>query len=142
MVQSLADMTARANADMASFSDGFLGRMQAHSRTQTLLARHNWSEISVEDLLAMEFAELEDRSTRMRMAGAQASLASDAGLGLGLALHELRRNAEKFRALSDAQGVVDISWRLEDEQGFVLDWIETADPKRLRRSVPAWGCIF
>jgi two-component sensor histidine kinase len=49
---------------------------------------------------------------------------------LGLALHELTANAEKYGSLSDPKGAIRIRWDFcEDAKTLKLVWQETGGPK-------------
>lgn len=47
--------------------------------------------------------------------------------GLALVLHELATNAAKYGALKSEQGVVELSWRVQEGR-FALDWSERGGP--------------
>lgn len=50
---------------------------------------------------------------------------------VGLTLHELATNANKYGALSNESGSIDIDWRVEDYGGnrtLVIDWKVTGGP--------------
>jgi two-component sensor histidine kinase len=48
---------------------------------------------------------------------------------ISLALHELATNAMKYGALSNSEGVVDISWTVsQDDEALSLHWNERGGP--------------
>ncbi|MEN3974679.1 HWE histidine kinase domain-containing protein [Emcibacter sp. SYSU 3D8] len=64
---------------------------------------------------------------RVRQSGPPVMLSSMAVRYLGMALHELCTNATKHGALSVDEGLVDLTWSL-DEPGFNIKWTESGGP--------------
>jgi PAS domain S-box-containing protein len=130
MVQAIANLSARAANDVDSFRSSFSGRVHSLSRTQLLLSKNSWEHIALSDLVDSEL-ELKQNKERFVLSGKPVSLRSQVALAFGLALHELKSNAEKFGALSCASGVVTLSWHCEAADGrqkLFLDWREIGGP--------------
>jgi PAS domain S-box-containing protein len=128
-VQSLAHQTARHSDDMSSFNTAFQSRLQAMSKTHELLTREHWTGAPLRELLENElrpytYAE-PDRAT---LSGPPVRLNASATVSLALVVHELATNAAKYGALSGT-GVVEVTWREEDDGRVVLDWTERGGPK-------------
>ncbi len=135
MVQSIANLGARSAVDLESFSQTFSGRVRSLSRTQLLLSQGSWGRIALNDLLDAELelsaAPLESRFALSGESGEGVMVPAGAAVALGLALHELKSNAEKFGALSVAGGYVQIRWRVDREARppkLMLDWREIGGP--------------
>lgn len=130
MVQAIANLSARAANDIDTFRSSFSGRVHSLSRTQLLLSKNSWDQIALSDLLDSEL-ELKQNKERFSTSGEPVSLRSQVALAFGLALCELKSNAEKFGALACASGVVKLSWRCEAADGrqkLILNWREVGGP--------------
>ncbi len=130
MVQAIANLSARAANDVDSFRISFSGRVHSLSRTQLLLSKNSWDQIALGDLVDSEL-ELKQNKERFSLSGKPVSLRSQVALAFGLALHELKSNAEKFGALSCAGGVVKLSWYCEgvgNRRKLFMDWREVGGP--------------
>jgi two-component sensor histidine kinase len=78
--------------------------------------------------------QLEDHADRfgerIAIEGEDIMLKPEAVHNLGLALHELTANAEKYGSLSDGTGEIRINWDFcEDAEKLKLVWQETGGPK-------------
>lgn len=133
MIQGIANITARTAHDFASFQHGFSHRVQCLSRISTLLVQHSWERTPLRDLMLVALScGSHDYSDRITMSGEDVELCSAVASALGLTLNELLANAEQHGALSDQEGWVEISWRInqeEDRPRIILDWIEKGGPK-------------
>jgi two-component system CheB/CheR fusion protein len=104
-------------------------RLDALAQTHTLLAENKWAV----DLTMLVRRELAPYGARARAVGPDEPLNARAALALTLTLHELATNAAKHGAFSAGNGQVDLSWRLEPENGnvsawLVVDWSESGGP--------------
>ena len=61
-------------------------------------------------------------------AGADAVIAPNDALSLGLLIHELVTNAAKYGALSTAAGTLSLTWSITDGQQILFDWRERGGP--------------
>lgn len=142
VVISLASQTLRRSDGLESFSEAFLGRVHALSASYTLLSRENWVSISLRDVIEEEIRPFAlHRSRNIALQGDEVQLLPSAALALGMAVHELATNAVKYGALSDPDGVVQISWTVTDatsartpeaareSDAFLeLEWVERGGP--------------
>jgi two-component sensor histidine kinase len=74
--------------------------------------------------------------------GPRVQLQPRAALSLGMAIHELTTNAVKHGALSVPEGVVGITWDVEqspDEELLVLKWSEVHGPRVVTPSQGGFG---
>ncbi|MCM8557409.1 sensor histidine kinase [Sphingomicrobium sediminis] len=130
VVGSLARQSARGSVSVDEYVDTFTGRVEA-------LAGATASVMRGED----ETSELLDKIVRrqleptilaypdkIRIEGPPVRIGSEAAQQIGLALHELATNAQKYGALGDDEGGIDIEWTIERGADarplFVLTWAE------------------
>ncbi|WP_244577979.1 PAS domain S-box protein [Hoeflea halophila] len=82
-------------------------RLTAMARTFQLLHDLEWSDVNLGDIVR---AELEPFGNRVKIDGAEVTLAPAVAQNFSLALHELATNAAKYGALSVPDGLVEIRW--------------------------------
>ncbi|TLG77026.1 histidine kinase [Methylocystis sp. B8] len=132
MIQGIANITARTAQDFASFQQGFSHRVQCLSRISTLLVQTSWEKTPLKDLILVALScSSHDYGDRVSVSGEDVELRSAVASALGLALNELLANAEQHGALSDDDGRVSISWRVDHEMDrprLILNWTETGGP--------------
>jgi len=132
MIQGIANITARTAQDFASFQHGFSHRVQCLSRISTLLVQTSWERTPLKDLILVALScGSHDYGDRILASGEDVELRSAVASALGLALNELLANAEQHGALSDDDGRVAISWRIDregDRPRLILNWTETGGP--------------
>ena len=97
-----------------TLDDAFLGTIEAGQAIRSVLSPYD------------------PEGNRIRFTGNGARTEPNAISALGLTLHELAANATKYGALSNEQGVVEVSWRHEldahDRASLVVEWVETGGP--------------
>lgn len=146
MIQGIANITARSATDFGSFRSDFSDRVQCLSRISTLLVQTSWERTPLRDLIMVALVcDGDDYSARISLSGEDVELRSGVALALGVALFELRSNAEQHGALSNAQGGVAISWRIDHEKDrpcLILDWVETGGPKIENPQRPGVGIFL
>lgn len=110
------------------FSESFLARIQAMANTYSLVSRHNWSSISLRDIVVTELQPyLPDREERIAVRGPTVVFEASHALALGLVFHELATNAIKYGALSNDVGHLDVNWGLRNDR-LELHWHESGQP--------------
>ncbi len=123
VVQSIVSQALRGNKDAI---ERINGRIAALVATNDLLTR---SEEQTADLKDIVLAELEPHgSTRISLQGDTHSLPSNLAVAFALVIHELATNAVKHGALSQTQGKVVVTWRIERDRRLVLEWVESGGP--------------
>lgn len=96
-------------------------------------------EVSLQKLVATILDPHLDRDVeRVTIDGPLFSLGAKTTTNLALALHELATNAAKYGALSDGDGVLKISWKI-DEQHLQVDWHESMSSGALTYDVQQSG---
>ncbi|WP_425537794.1 sensor histidine kinase [Pseudaminobacter soli (ex Li et al. 2025)] len=132
-VQALATQSVRHAQDPAEFLVAFTARLRALGRAHGLLSDHEWRGIALCELIRLEVLPFDEaENPRIRVSGEHLLLSPDQALGLGLVLHELGGNALQHGSLSNPDGVVDLSWRVEGNRRarrLVLTWVESGGPR-------------
>jgi len=131
IVQSIAAQTAHHSEDMADFLGKFRGRVQALASIQDLVTESDWRGIQFQSLLAAQLNRIGENSPeRVRISGENPLLGPNAALHIGLAIHELLSNAQRFGALVRGKpGTVCISSHIvpseADGNELVIEWLES-----------------
>ena len=128
-VLSILSLSRRNADDLDSFVADFDGRVRALSATYNLLTQTSWGPTSVWSVLKAEMAPyFESDPPRISLEGADAEIAPNDALSLGLLIHELVTNAAKFGALSNAAGRVVLHWTITENDKLLFDWQESEGP--------------
>lgn len=131
-VQAVAGSTIRSARSMEEFKESFLGRINALSKTHSLLTDDYWQAASLRELLAFQLQPYKDGSARqVRLDGPAIELPSELAVPVSMAIHELTTNAAKYGSLSVEGGHLVVSWTIgEGEGGRVLhlEWRERNGP--------------
>lgn len=128
MVLSIATQTLKAVPDREPV-EAFEKRIHALSAAHDVLLQQEWTAAPL-DAVAGAVLRTFAQSARLKLSGPQVSLGPRATLSVSLLLHELATNATKYGALSNDEGLVGVSWRIDgnDEGDLVLDWEESGGP--------------
>ncbi|MFC5504826.1 MULTISPECIES: HWE histidine kinase domain-containing protein [Hyphomicrobiales] len=127
MVHAIVNQTMRLHRDdIAGTRDHLAARMHALGQAQDVLMTSAVSETTLGELSAT-ILEPYGLGQRVRVTGPETRIASRAAMALALAIHELATNAVKYGALSGDNGLVEMSWDLDDDQ-FRLSWVESGGP--------------
>ena len=133
LVQALASQTAAGERSGEEFRDAFMGRLRALAAAETLVFedRGDFADLLRIAEEVLEPYRMEDPA-RITIDGSSAKLPARNGRMFGLALHELATNASKHGALSEPDGEVHLSWRLQERDGsrrIQLTWKERNGPE-------------
>jgi PAS domain S-box-containing protein len=127
VVQSIASQTFKNSDSLDAFRQSFSERLAALSRVQGLLSRSNLEPITMDALVKLELAALNDG--KVSIAGPRVTLDKAIVQTLALALHELATNARKHGALSTPEGRIAVTWDTtshpDGQQALCLRWLET-----------------
>lgn len=129
MILSIATQTLRSVPDREPV-EAFEKRIHALSAAHDVLLQQEWTAAPL-DAVASAVLQTFAQTTRLKFSGPQVSLGPRATLSVSLLLHELATNATKYGALSNDEGHVGVSWRVDgdgDEGDLVLDWEESGGP--------------
>ncbi|TNC05169.1 PAS domain S-box protein [Methylobacterium terricola] len=128
-IRSLVRHSAEPHSSSADYVAHLDGRLNAFARVVSAVARDPSGGIALGGLITDELlACVGAQDDRVRVAGPHLLLQSKAAEVFGLAVHELATNALKYGALATNRGQVQISWRVEDNEGapqLVLMWRES-----------------
>jgi len=141
IVGAIASQTLRDNPTDAAL-ETFQDRLAALGRAQDILTATGQPTASVRDVVENALAPYRTGDERISVSGPQIIVGSKQALSLGMAVHEMATNAVKYGALSNDLGRIEISWRLEPEDGernFHFLWRESGGPPVARPSRKGFG---
>lgn len=130
VIQAIARQTARQTDTVDEFLDRFGARLHAIGMSHDLLVADDWHGASLRMLVEQQLeAHANGAGSRVAIEGEDIVLKPEAVHNLGLALHELTANAEKYGSLSNDEGLVHVGWNVcEDEKALKLTWEERGGP--------------
>lgn len=131
VVQAIAAQTSRNQKSADTFSREFANRLVSLSNSHDLVARSNWTGVSIAELVSSQLLHLKSLvGDRILMKGQQYLITPKAAQDIGMAIHELTTNAAKYGALSNSDGCVLIGWNVtsDDYPQFQMSWIELDGP--------------
>ena len=132
MVQSIATQTMRGAADLDTAREVLASRLIALGKSHDLLLGGALSRAPLTSLIETVLDIHRDRPDRFVLDGPTVMVGSKAALSLSLMFHELATNAAKYGALSNAEGRVTITWRIDgdgQDAPVTLRWVEAGGPK-------------
>ena len=137
IVQSIAYQTKRNSTSLDGFITAFNARIQGLSASHDILAKQQWQDIPIIELVKSQIAVLTSEIDKaFRITGPDIALTAVHAEALGLALHELTTNSIKYGALSLPQGRVAITWQVESGAGIphvIFEWVESGGPTILKQ---------
>ena len=129
VVEGMARQTGRIASGIDDFLDRFSERLQGLALTQTLLVERQWASVRLKDLLIAQMTAFPaPLSDRIAFDGPEVEVAPEPAHNLGLAFHELARNAVQHGALSDGAGRIRVRWGAGSGGRFRLEWVEEGGP--------------
>jgi PAS domain S-box-containing protein len=131
VIHAIARQTASRTRSVEDFLDRFSARLVAIGCSHDLLIADNWHGASLRMLVEQQLGEHADRfGGQIAIEGEDVMLKPEAVQNLGLALHELATNAQKYGSLSDPRGQVSIQWQFcEEASKLKLVWQERGGPE-------------
>ena len=141
VIQAIARQTARQTATVDEFLDRFGARLHGIGMSHDLLVADDWQGASLRMLVEQQLeAHLDSPGKQVTIEGEDVVLKPEAVHNLGMALHELTANAEKYGALSRPEGAVRVRWSVcEDENALTLAWEEQGGPNVKKPSRSGFG---
>ena len=129
VIQAIARQTASRTKTIDDFLDRFGARLVAIGCSQDLLVADNWHGASLRTLVEQQLnMHADSAGGQIDIDGEDVMLKPEAVQNLGLALHELATNAQKYGALSCERGRVHIHWQFCDVAKLKLTWEEQGGP--------------
>jgi two-component system CheB/CheR fusion protein len=124
VISSLIGSTARSASNLDDFAKQLRSRVSALGRAYEI-SRSDGSltEVDLKDLIS---SVLLPHAKEGQVSYEGGTLHVPAGFltPLGLIVHELATNAVKYGSLAHADGRLEISWKRDKQQGFVITWRE------------------
>lgn len=128
VVLSVVRQTAR-HGDLTTLPQRISDRVAALAANQDLLVQNLWEGIDVDELVTAQLSHFKELiGTRVMINGPEVTLSPSAAQGVGMALHELATNAGKYGALSNMCGCLNISWSIDENKSFCMQWQELEGP--------------
>jgi light-regulated signal transduction histidine kinase (bacteriophytochrome) len=129
LMRGLVSQSSQDDLSVADFAKSLDARIHSLARAHDQLTRQDWAPVALSELLSHEFAAyLGDQSERVRIAGPDVLLASEAYTGLALVVHEMVTNSVKYGALSGKTGLVDVKLARSASGALTIDWQESGGP--------------
>ncbi len=127
IVGSVARQTAKAAPDIEAFLVAFSGRLSALARATASVLHGQTRDETVLAEVVREVLEpaLLTYGGRIAIDGPALPVRQEAAQQIGLALHELATNAQKFGALAHEGGEVRITWERSGGADLVFRWAES-----------------
>jgi PAS domain S-box-containing protein len=145
-VQSLVRQTSRGSARQDEFGERLEARLVALSQAHDQLSQRNWEHGGLRDILFAALAPYRsDQGENVSVAGDAVDLEPRIALTLAMTFHELATNAAKYGALSDSQGHLDVTWKVErngTESTLRLCWRESGGPAVAPPSRRGFGTLL
>src|SRR6478672_9499057 len=127
VIQAIARQTAARTKTIDDFLDRFGARLVAIGCSQDLLVADNWHGASLRTLVEQQL-NIDRSGSQIVIDGEDVMLKPEAVQNLGLALHELATNAQKYGALSSGRGSVRVHWQFCESDQLKLTWEERDGP--------------
>jgi PAS domain S-box-containing protein len=140
-VSAVVSHTGQGSRSVANFVAALEGRIRSMATTQELLSSRQWQGISLTDIVRRELAPY-SASNNTEISGPEVMLNPEAGLAVGMVLHELATNAAKYGAFSNQTGRVSVRWRwLQNgsHDRLIIEWQEVGGPPVLAPSQSGYG---
>ncbi len=126
IVGAIAKQTLAYSKSNAEFTEAFLGRLNSMARSYTLVSRENWLSVSMREIFT---DKLQDYDDRVELKGPDVACRPSAALALGLVIHELTTNAQKYGALANEKGRLNVAWDYDHAGDWLLvEWREIDGP--------------
>lgn len=142
IIQSIASQTAKTS-DARDFGRELMRRVRGLIASQDALQADDAPNVELADLITYQLRAFDDHLTpRVFISGPKARLKDNVFQSLGMAFHELIRNAYSHGALSTESGTINIQWNFKeggDGRKLCVTWNERGGPQHTDASVPGFG---
>lgn len=133
VVQSVVSQTLRNENVDIDVQEKVAARIDAHARAHAQLLALRGAMANVEDIAREVLGSFIDDG-RIHIDGSRVDLPERSAMALSMAFFELSTNAQKYGALTSANGRVDIHWHVKpgqrenDVNMLHLHWVESGGP--------------
>ncbi len=138
MVTAIVRQSLRASVSLPDAEAAISVRLLAMSKAHDLLLKADWKSAGLLDVVHGATEQHDTAEGRFVITGNAIQISSAAILPLTLALNELCTNAIKYGSLSNAEGLVTISW-MTNKETITLRWIESGGPAVVAPVRPSFG---
>ena len=129
LVRGLVAHSKEASNSTEEFASVLGGRIQALARAHDQITSLNWAPAALRALVESEAgAYLGARAGRVRLGGPDVALDPKAFATMALVVHEMMTNSAKYGALADSTGQVEVSWKVDQSAGLIIEWKESGGP--------------
>ncbi len=131
VVIGLTRQTLKEGQPPAEFGVTLTGRMRSLSQAYQLIARVEWGDVDLRELVLQQLAPHLHTPDRGEASGPTILLRPAGAVAMGLVLHELATNAMKYGALSNDSGRILVSWMVsaqETGRAVEISWQEQGGP--------------
>jgi two-component sensor histidine kinase len=131
VIHAIARQTASRTRSVDDFLERFSARLCAIGCSHDLLVADDWHGASLRMLVEQQlFTHAHRFGEQIAIEGEDVILKPEAVHNLGLALHELATNAQKYGSLSEPHGQIRIHWQFcEEASKLKLTWQERGGPR-------------
>jgi two-component sensor histidine kinase/FixJ family two-component response regulator len=129
-VSAVASQSIRTATSLDHAQQAIEGRLIALGRAHDLLMQVSWANSSMAHTVRGATEPYDSKGAgRFSIEGPDIGITSGAVIAFAMTFNELCTNTTKFGALSEPDGRVEISWKINDEtQRLRLIWKETGGP--------------
>jgi two-component sensor histidine kinase/CheY-like chemotaxis protein len=140
-VSAIASQSLRSARSIELAQQAIEGRLMALGRAHDLLMQVSWSSASLLATVRGATEAYDGKSAgQISIQGEDIKITSAAVIALAMTLNELCTNTTKFGALSVPNGIVEITWKIDEEsQRLRLKWSETGGPTVIEPSRRSFG---
>ncbi|MEB0093031.1 HWE histidine kinase domain-containing protein [Pseudomonas sp. CCI4.2] len=129
LIRAVVGQSRDTETTLEQFIQSVSGRIQALSLAHDQITADQWSAAPLRALIDAEGkAYLSQGHERLKIDGPDVLLDPQAFSTVALVVHELMTNSTKHGALSNAQGGINIDWRLDLAGRLTLSWKEHGGP--------------
>jgi two-component sensor histidine kinase len=119
VIQAMARQSAREEDNIETFLQYFQRRLSAIARSHDLLVGNNWGGTQLKSLVKEQISQaIDPEDQRLSFKGPDIMISPEATQNIGMALHELTTNAQKYGGLSKDDGRLCIEWVWKEDEAY------------------------
>jgi PAS domain S-box-containing protein len=133
ILQAILRSTLKTSPSPEDFAAKFSGRLHSLAAAQDILTANDWKGAELGALARHLLLLYVIEGERLTISGPEVNLPAEYAVPFGLIFNELATNALKYGALSNPNGKIELSWRIEHNGNagslLSLTWRERGGPK-------------